>query len=174
MRMATRVARRMAALPRASAPPSDPTETVAVNSVSAYASAVVGATDNNTGAATALSDSSDSTYVREDFYVFATVGFADLAAAGGRDVASFTLTIRCSADDSFTGVGVTAFGGITTTPSEDVDALPVSAGDIVLGPFTKSGGGNWTETQFNSMTVTVYGDGSNANLYRVRAIATYA
>lgn len=156
------------------------TEDVTVNVVTQYVDAVVGAANSNAGAATALGDNSDGTYVNglaASFSATAEVGFGNLV--GTDDVASFVLIVRCSSGDataeafanSFTGISTADTSGFYTAGSQ----IPQ---DVVLGPFTKSGGGTWTVAEFNSMTCFLgifNGNGVTPyRIYKVTARATFA
>lgn len=108
--------------------------------------------------AAALTDDSDSSYANftggdgkglPGQIIFT---FADLVGAAGRDIASFVYIVRCSVTSTGAGrVNVNAHAtGATVTPGFANNNGNTSPTDITLGPFTKSGGGNFTQAQINA------------------------
>lgn len=173
MRPATRVMRR-AAIARGGLPA---TENVVVNAATVTMGSVVGAAN----AVAALSDFSDASYVGQDANDEVRVvpmGFADLVSHGGRGIASFDVRARVSYSG---GVQrdwlVTSFTGLTPTPTNLSVQGGSSPGDIAFGPFVKSGGGNFTVAEINSMTCRIGMDGAvgtAVRLYEASVTVTYA
>lgn len=146
--------------------------------------AVHGAANTDAGVVAAWSDSSDSTYLQgaDDggglYIANAKVGFSDLVAASGRDIESFEFIVRCSnAVESV--VEANNFAGITDVDMDNFLTAYEGTGiqNITVGPFTRDGGGTWTEAEINALicTIDANADASSApRVYRVRLRVTYA
>lgn len=181
MRPAVRVGRRSSLVRRpASGGGGGGTETVQINSVSAFAGTVTGGpSNNNAGALTALSDGSDTTYIAHTIFSYgiycnATVGFADLVNAGGAThVASFTVTIRRSGGSGSNIAYADPTATPTPSPGDDTNSgLGSGQTDEVLGPFT----GPFTVAQFNAMTcqLQLVADAGSLRMIGAWATATLA
>jgi hypothetical protein len=155
------------------APELPATEEVLVNDVSGYYGGVVGSTENNPGVVAVLSDNNDETHVFGTFGPYVLIGFAPLQDAGGRQVQSFTLTCRASAEFDVSGLAVDTFDGIAPSPSQAFGALPAADGtpyEVAVGPFT----GPFSAAAFDGMTCQVLLDAENATLNRISCTVTYA
>lgn len=161
------------------------TETVAVSACTSKAGTVTGGPSNDTaGAITALSDGSDATYIANSdtssVQARATVGFADLTLDAGRQISSFTITLRARATAGSGFAGSFTFTGVTPSPASDFENATGSFATYVNGPYTKSGGGNWTASDINALTCIVYGGAADdgnfcaADLAAASLTVTYA
>lgn len=150
-----------------------------------------------TGAASAhaaLADASDASYIFSASYTTsgsATVNsdvlwqgnFTDLTQAAGRGIASFTITGRAR-NSTVNGIplnlNIGSITGITLTPSSYATGnLTGTITTYTSTTYTKSGGGNITEAQINSVTgsINIAGGGAtlkNSRLYQVYITVTYA
>jgi hypothetical protein len=149
------------------------TEDIRPNSTSSFYETLVGAS-----AHVALSDNSDVTRVAGDLFFASWVGgFGDLTLAAGRAVASFVVIVRCDilTPETQTSTVIPTVTGATVAGSGNFNT-PATVGNATAGPFTRSGGGNFTEAMLNSLTADIgidSGEGS-PRLYEVTVRVTYA
>lgn len=145
-----------------------------------------------TGGATfhaVLSDSSDASYINDSTIVDPKFGnvdsaawggaLSDLTLAAGRGIASFTATVRSEVSAGTAATRDFSPQNVSTTPAGATFTTGASATDSTVGPFTKSGGGNWTEAQINAMlgqvqAATAPGNTMTARLYDLYVTVTFA
>lgn len=149
--------------------------------ISIYGDTVVGGTNSNAGAATALADSLDSSYITGNdgtFGVYAsTTSFQALASANGRNIRSFLAILRFAIDSP--GGGIAAITNLTI--SGNTVAIPSNKNyngngvitDIVFGPFTKGAGQVWTAAEFNTLTLYAHNNVAPSRIYKVTVRPTY-
>lgn len=154
--------RRSLLLTRRSAGPA--TEVIRPNSTSVVQGTLVGGAT----AHAVLSDQSDASYVHRvvlaDKFLtpysltYWSGGLTDLMSAGGRGIVSFTVSARCYANGATDPFNSGADPSIGTPTYASMDP-PDPIGTLTTSPFTKSGGGNFTEAEVNSMTLQVFFQG---------------
>lgn len=133
----------------------------------------------------ALSDQSDSSYVTDADAggydrILAHCTLGNLTLAAGRQIASVTISVRSELTSGTpTGLTYVQPANVTPTPANRTFTPPASVGDITSASFSKSGGGNWTESEVNAMRalVDINANGAEtiaARLYEVWVTVTYA
>lgn len=173
-------------------------EDVVPSSISSYNAGineVVGAANTAAGARSVVIDGSDSTYI--DLQPGQPIGqvsgipmtiasFTSVVAASGRNISSFIAIFRVSTErpddghtlsdyvlfDNFTGI-TTAQGRLDQNIASPTAFTPY---DVLLGPWTKSGGGTWTAAQFATMGLfvsVVSQIGKQVRLYSLQVRPTY-
>lgn len=164
---------------------------------------VTGAPNTRNGAVTALSDNSDSTAVYNfgsetgslfDFDL--DIDMSNPSQAAGRSVASFVFIVRMAiavggGQSSDCHIGVffgPRTGSFNAFPAQAGGYVNAGAGmsptDVVLGPFSKSGGGVWAPGALDAMRLTLWTADGNAysggdanawvSVYKVTARISYA
>lgn len=132
----------------------------------------------------ALADTDDGTYVMPESNNPSWTGaMGDLTAAAGRQISSFDVLLRADVPNLSATLDATitpAISGVTLSPTvweQTSTGGPTTPTDYSQ-TFTKSGGGNFTEAQINSMVmtmkctqVTFY---EYCHAYRLRVRVTYA
>lgn len=141
-----------------------------------YEGQVLGAPDTLTGAATAIADGTDTSYILNGTEVGANIaGFTALDNDSGLGIKSFYVVARVfSAHDGV--VRVDLIDGIAPTPiqSNANYHTAVGAQDILVGPFS-AGSSSWTPAQFHALSLEVTfdtGDDADKYLYSVSVRAT--
>jgi hypothetical protein len=150
-----------------------PPEDIRPNSTTSSYETFIGATEH-----AALADNSDASYVNGDAtFVQWVGGLADLTLAAGREIASFSVIVRaeCQIPESQTSAVTPTVTGATVA-GDGTFTAPAPVGNATAGPFTKSGGGNFTETQINSLALNVSIDSAagSPRIYEVTVRVTYA
>lgn len=160
---------------------SENTETAPVNQCLSFASNVVGFPDTLAGAASALADASDATYIGVNDPaadpVGATVGFADLVNPGGLAIRYFEIIARVGSGAANKFITVTP-AGITRDPTGNI-TFQITAGtsrDYYVGRYYKDNvGGTWTAAQINAMTCLLNFTAVGLRfLHRVQLLVHYA
>lgn len=132
-----------------------------------------------------LADASDSTYIESSTANNPSWsgGMGDLVSAAGRAISSFAVLLRADGNLASTTLDATitpAISGVTLSPTvwEQTSVSGPTTPTDYSQTFTKSGGGNFTEAQINSMTMTVKCTQVTfyeyCRAYRLRVRVTYA
>lgn len=144
------------------------TEIITPSTISAVLFSVVGYANTFAGALQAITDNSDLTYI-DATTVGASVqnclvncGFTDLLHSAGRTILHFTVVVRVSVGAGGKSISADTFTGasIDLGPSGlDIGlAVTVNGGgmrEVRIGPFYRSGGGNFTVAQINALACRV-------------------
>lgn len=151
-----------------------PPEDIRPNSTTSSYETFIGAATEHA----ALADNSDASYVNGDAtFVQWVGGLADLTLAAGREIASFSVIVRaeCQIPESQTSAVIPTVTGATVA-GDGTFTAPAPVGNATAGPFTKSGGGNFTEAQINSLALGVSIDSAAGapRIYEVTVRVTYA
>lgn len=123
-----------------------------------------------------LADQDLSTYVDHDNAAeIEGIGFTDLALSVGRGIASFTVAVTAISGGS-TGTVTPTIAGVTLAGSGALTGIPPGDfGVVTAGPFTKSGGGNLTAAEIDSLTChLVCGSLDYTQVAEIAMTVTYA
>lgn len=143
-----------------------------------YEGEVLGAPNTVTGAATAMADGTDTSYIFGAEEIGANIaGFSALDDDANVGVKVFYVVARafCASDGV---VKVNLIDGIAPTPVQASANYVASRGtqNVLVGPFS-AGASSWTPAQFNTLSLQVTfntGDGADKYLYGVTVRATLA